>query len=151
MTSYVDPLFSDILDYDVVQIRTLSPVRTFWEKITLLHAENNRPRDKVFRDRLSRHYYDVYRLVKSGVADLAVENLPLLYDVIEHKKRYFRARWAKYEDAVPGTMKIYPHNALRERLIDDYKQMQHMLFGEIPSFDKIITVIKDLENRINRE
>ncbi len=124
---------------------------TFWEKITLLHAENNRPKDKIFRDRLSRHYYDVYQLIKSGIDDLAIGDFPLLHDVIEHKKKYFKVGWAKYEEAIPGTIRIYPHDALLKSLRDDYRQMEHMLFGEIPDLDTVIQVIKDFENRLNSQ
>ncbi len=149
VTSYIDQLFSNIIDFEVCQIRTLSPERTFWEKVTLLHAENNRPKEKDFKDRLSRHYYDIYQLVKNGVADTSIKNFSLLYNVIDHKRKYFRASWAKYEEAIPGTITIYPHNDLHKNLMNDYKQMEHMLFGEIPDFNTIIQTVKILENKLN--
>lgn len=34
-------------------------------------------------------------------------------------------------------------------LYDDYEHMQNMLFGEKPSFDKILKAISNLENEIN--
>lgn len=47
--------------------KVLVAERTFWEKATLLHAEYHRPPDKEMPPRLSRHYYDVSRLIVSGL------------------------------------------------------------------------------------
>lgn len=33
--------------------------RTFWEKVTILHAEYHRRADHPLRDRFARHYADV--------------------------------------------------------------------------------------------
>lgn len=148
--SFIDDMMKDILVTENAPIRTLSPVRTFWEKITLLHGENNRPQEKALGDRLSRHYYDVYQLVQKGIAENALNDIHLLKDVIEHKKKYFRAGWAKYEEAIPGTLAIYPHGDLRGLLNEDYKQMEQMIFGPIPSFTEILQSIKEFEEKMNR-
>lgn len=148
--SFIDDLMKDILIGESAAIRTLSPVRTFWEKITLLHAENNRPKEKAFGDRLSRHYYDIHQLVQKGVAENALNDLSLLNDVIEHKKKYFRAGWAKYEEAMPGTLAIYPHEDLRELLDEDYRKMEQMIFGSIPSFAEILETIREFEEKVNK-
>ncbi len=150
VTSFIDKIMGDILEAESSPIRTLSPHRTFWEKITLLHAENNRPQEKPSGDRISRHYYDVHQLITKGVADLALHDLTLLQDVIEHKKKYFRAGWARYEEAVPGSLKIYPQDALRKVLIEDYQEMEQMIFGLIPSFNEILETIKEFEETLNR-
>ena len=39
---------------------TVTATRTFWEKITILHHEANRPKESEMPLRYSRHYYDVY-------------------------------------------------------------------------------------------
>lgn len=150
VTSFIDDIMKDILIGETAPIRTLSPVRTFWEKITLLHGENNRPKEKAFGDRLSRHYYDVHQLVEKGIAEDALNDLSLLKDVIEHKKKYFRTGWAKYEEAIPGTLVIYPQENLRELLDEDYRKMEQMIFGPLPSFAKILESIKDFEEKVNR-
>lgn len=147
--SYMEIAFTDILEPESAVIRTLSPIRTFWEKITLLHAENHRPLDKTFGDRLSRHYYDLHQLIKAGISQTALSDLTLLYDVINHKKKYFRAGWAQYDTAIPGTLSIVPNQRLQEPLLKDYTQMENMLFGEIPQFESIIESLKTFEDQIN--
>jgi hypothetical protein len=40
-------------------ITVLDAQRTFWEKVTLLHAENHRPDPSKLKLRMSRHWSDV--------------------------------------------------------------------------------------------
>ncbi len=52
------------------QVRALDAKRTFWEKATILHAEYHRPADKPLAAGMSRHYYDIYRVLPAGVKNL---------------------------------------------------------------------------------
>lgn len=70
-------------------------------------------------------------------------------DVIEHKKKYFRTGWAKYEEAIPGSLKIYPQEALKKALVEDYQEMEQMIFGFIPSFNEVLETIKKFEETLN--
>ena len=63
-------------------IETVSPERTFWEKVTILHREANRPEDKTFPARYSRHYYDLYCMANSPVKDAAFANIELIEKVV---------------------------------------------------------------------
>jgi Nucleotidyl transferase AbiEii toxin, Type IV TA system len=148
--SYVEAQFKDILASDQALIKTLKPVRTFWEKITLLHAENHRHEGKEHGERLSRHYYDVYQMIGGGISKDAVKNLNILYDVIENKTRYFKSLWARYEEAVPRKLIIFPNHRLLPHLEMDYKNMNGMIFGKIPSFADILHSIKEFETDFNR-
>lgn len=51
------------LVFPKAQVAVLSPLRTFWEKATLIHVECHRPDLRVSAERLSRHWYDLARLV----------------------------------------------------------------------------------------
>ena len=148
--SYIEEQFPELLKPECAVIRTLSPVRTFWEKVTLLHAENNRPKDKSTGDRLSRHYYDLYKILHTDIPEKAFEDLSLLKDVIDNKKRYFRSAWAHYEKAIPGSLKITPQTHLLEFLEADYQKMSLMIFGEIPKFNEIINAIQSFEEKFNQ-
>lgn len=130
-------------------VQTLAPERTFWEKITLLHAEHHRPGDKVIGDRLSRHYYDVSCLYKTPIAKRALENKDLLTAVVRHKSLFFRSAWANYETAVQGNLRLIPSQERISELKKDYADMSQMIFNEVPSFDEILSDIEKLEQEIN--
>ncbi len=62
-------------------INTLSPIRTFWEKVTLIHVECHRERLHQTPERLSRHWYDLYMLSHSHIGVEALERLDILESV----------------------------------------------------------------------
>lgn len=90
------------------RIRTVKPERTFWEKITILHQEANRPESKPMKPRYFRHYYDIYRMLSTSVKESAFNHLDLLNKVVEFKKKFYPVNWAKYDEATPGTLKLLP-------------------------------------------
>ncbi len=117
--------------------------------MTLLHAENHRPDPSKLKSRISRHWSDIAVI---SVADRFVNeklSLDLLRTVIHFKQIYFAANWAKYENAVPGTIRIAPNEQLRKVLRDDYIQMKEMLPVDALTFDQILERLDTLEKRLN--
>lgn len=131
------------------EVNVLSPKRTFWEKATILHAENNINKPDRVKERLSRHLYDLVMLYRSDISKEAIKDIDLLAKVAEHKKFYFRSGAANYDEAKPGTLKIVPHDAILQAFKQDYEKMGSMFSGEILLFDAIISELKQLENSIN--
>lgn len=149
ITPYAAEAFPDLFAIRSCRVRTLAAERTFWEKATLLHAECHRPPDKPSRERLSRHYYDLYRLARQPIAELAMEQHALLERVIAHKSFFFAQSWAHYETAGPGTLRLLPEADRLDALRRDYQAMESMIFGEAPDWDDIVRELARLETRIN--
>jgi hypothetical protein len=72
-----------------------------------------------------------------------------LKDILIFKDRFYRSPSARYELAKPGTLKIVPSENKISSLQKDYEQMKEMLFGNVPTFDEIISSLKKLEVEIN--
>jgi len=71
---------------EMIEVHVVSPKRTFWEKCMLLHEETFRPNDKKKRKRfLARHYYDVFCLIKAGVAEEAAKDIELFKRIAAHR------------------------------------------------------------------
>lgn len=149
ITCYVEEVFSRIFGKTMVAVNALSPERTFWEKITLLHMLAHQDKNKPMPPRMARHYYDVYKLTKSNIVDQAIQNPSLLESVALHKLVYFRSKQASYETAKPGSLHLVPHEALLKLLKEDYVSMNEMFFGDIMSFDEIMETLMALENNLN--
>lgn len=130
-------------------ILTVAPERTFWEKATILHHEANRPERSEMPQRYSRHYYDLYRMSMTPVKEAAFEQVELLKTVVDFKMKFYPRAWAKYQEAIPGTIKLVPPEYRLDALSKDYANMQDMLYGDIPSFEKVMKVIQNLEREIN--
>ena len=68
--------------------RVMRPERTFWEKATAIHVFCAQGQ---FRggDRFARHWHDITRLDRAGVAKTAIANLALALTVARHKAVFF--------------------------------------------------------------
>lgn len=130
-------------------VLTAAAERTFWEKVTILHHEANRPEHLPMPSRYSRHYYDLYCIAHSESKAAAYEDLDLLGRVVEFKMKFYPRKWAQYELARPGTMKLCPPEYRYAALEEDYAVMQGMMFGECPSFADLMAFIRELEAEIN--
>ncbi|NLG10514.1 MAG: nucleotidyl transferase AbiEii/AbiGii toxin family protein [Coriobacteriaceae bacterium] len=149
VTPYITEQRPDAFTEPSTVVTTVSPERSFWEKITILHQEANRPADKALLQRYSRHYYDVYRLGHSPVKDRAIEDIALLQKVVDFKMKFYRSQWARFEDCKPGSIVLsLPDNRITE-LASDYQAMQEFLIGERPSFDEIMDYLEVLQDEIN--
>jgi predicted nucleotidyltransferase component of viral defense system len=150
ISSYVAQQFPAAFKAPSFKVKVLAAERTFWEKATLLHAEQHRPADKTMPLRLSRHYYDVARLITSGLGEKAARDLELLRRVVEHKKVFFRSAWAHYGTAQQGSLRLSPTPDRLKSLEADYDKMQEMFFGDRPAFAEILRVIRDWETGFNQ-
>jgi hypothetical protein len=149
VTSYAAEAFPDVFKEAGCKVRVLAGERTFWEKATVLHMWHHAPPEKKFRDRQSRHYYDVVRLYEHELGKAAIRDTDLLLKVARHKDVFFPAAWARYAEAKPGTLRLVPPDARLPELEQDYRNMQEMIFGEPPTFDHLLDVLRGIERNIN--
>jgi hypothetical protein len=129
----------------------LSPQKTFWEKLTLLHYECNRPTLKNDADRISRHWYDVAMLANNVIGEQAIANHELLNEVVKIKKTFYDSSYAKYDNCLIGKFCLIPDENYVKLLTEDFKKMldNGMFYGGKPDFDKIIHDVKKLEKIVN--
>jgi hypothetical protein len=145
---YAFQAFPRVFDNPCCPVLAIVAERTFWEKTTILHQEAHR--EALIPSRHSRHYYDLYKLAQSPIRDSALGNLQLLKEVVEFKERFYPSNWARYDLAIPGSLKLLPTSAAQLAGLErDYKDMQMMLFGERPSFSTIVHVLRELEQQLN--
>ena len=131
------------------EVVALEVERSFWEKATILHTEYHRPAERLTPDRFSRHYADMAALAKHPTASKAIDQHDLRRRVVEWKSQFFGSSWANYDLAKPGTFRIVPPAKRLPALRRDYQAMRDMYLVEPASFDEILTILADLENRIN--
>ena len=144
---YISSIISELGLVSNLKFATLSAQRTFWEKATILHALHHSPNE--LKDRMSRHYYDVYMLSKSGIGAAAIAQPELLEAVVRNKSLMFKDNKASYETAILGTLKLIPKSANLAKLKFDYAAMKEMFMEPAPSMEDIIAELHALEGKIN--
>ncbi len=146
---YLHDVFPEFIKNHKCGLKAIKAERTFWEKVTILHHEAHRPETSTVPLRYSRHYYDLFMLSRSDIKNSALKDIELLKNVVEFKKKFYPRGWARYDLAVPGTMKLIPPDNVLKFLRTDYREMRNMIFGEYPSFENIIQGLTMLEKEIN--
>jgi hypothetical protein len=147
---YAAAEFPDFFELQSCIVTVLSARRTFWEKVTALHAEYHRPPESPTPQYFSRHYYDVAMLIDTAEGRAASMDFELLAQAAKHKAVFFRSGWANYDTATPGSLKLIPLAARLSDLRADYRAMGPMMFDEKPlPFDQILARIQKLQDGIN--
>lgn len=151
ISSYAQQLLLELFNSPSqgVKVNVLTAKRTYWEKITLLHAEYHRDPKKPLPSRLFRHYYDIVMLDRNNLTRDALQDTALLNDVVHNKIIYFPSNWANYDEAKIGSLRLYPNEVFMEQLKQDHKKMSEMFFGDAPDFDETMKKIKRIEGIIN--
>lgn len=147
---YVAELLPQHCEHPRATVRAISAERTFLEKVTILHALAHRgiARSRPFRQ--SRHFYDVYRLWKSGFGRRAAEDGALLTDVVEHKCIFYRDPRAHYDLALRGGLRLVPPSDVMGALRSDYREMcEVMVFGDPPGLAEVVDVLREIERHVN--
>lgn len=145
---FISEKFRNRMKQPSVNVLTVAPERTFWEKATILHKEAFRESGS-FPERYSRHFYDLYKMYHSPVKDLAYKDMGLLKQVVDFKSKFYRSKSARYDLAQPTTMKLVPSKEYFKVVGEDYKAMSGMIYGAIPEFEEIMDCISAMEKEIN--
>jgi hypothetical protein len=142
------------LDLRVGNVTTVDPSRTFWDKIVILHGLrrwwDRRGELRGGGQRVSRHYYDVYRLLASETGRKATDDAEMSEDCVRHARMFFNRPDLDLASAVAGSFALTPHDGMLADLRRDYEAMSGMVFGPIPTVDAVVAAIADLEDRLNQ-
>lgn len=87
ISSLVGEAFSQIDDETFADIPTITPTRTFLEKAFLLNEEYQRKNPRT--ERMSRHLYDLERLMDTPFAEAALSDMELYQEIIAHRQRFY--------------------------------------------------------------
>ena len=133
------------------EVNAVIPERTFLEKVFLLHEEFRKNEVRV--ERMSRHIYDLAMMMDSEnkIADRAIHNEALYKAVLEHRRKFIGLKGFNYDELYPATLCIVPNEDIARLWQDDYKFMcEHMIFGQVPSFEELISKLSMLNDRIRQ-
>ncbi len=131
-------------------IPTVLPQRTFLEKVFLLHEEFSQEPDKIRINRLSRHLYDLEKLMDTEHGIEALNNTELYTNIISHREKFNPLRGLDYANHKPNKIQIIPPVSVIKEYKKDYEAMMNfMIYGEALSFEKLIKRIAELQKKIN--
>ena len=150
--SFIDETFADkAFAGKAFSVSVVAPERTFLEKICLLHEEFSKQNEQHIRvNRMSRHLYDIVRMLDTQIAEKALNNTDLYKSIIAHRRMFIAMKDFDYDSLMPKTINIVPPEFVIAKWEDDYNKMQTMIYGEYIPFNKLIDKIKQLNEQINK-
>lgn len=148
ISSLVGEAFPEVDDETVADIPTITPTRTFLEKAFLLNEEYQRRAPRT--ERMSRHLYDLERLMDTPFASLALEDMPLYHEIIEHRRRFYHVGGVNYDLNHPATISFCPTGEILDKMRTDYEAMMAtMIYGDKLPFETLIARLSALQSRFN--
>ena len=149
IASYIEETHTGTAPAASSEVTALNPERTFWEKVTLLHALHHGTLAKPDKNvhRLSRNVYDVHRIWKTPKLRTNLLNATLLRAVVENKQVFFKETKARYELVTSFDLNCAPHDNLAAAMREDFAAMESMFFpaSTVPTFDDAIATLKEIE------
>ena len=134
-------------DYETLSsIRTVLPSRTFLEKVFLLHEEFQKDKSRSLR--MSRHLYDLEKLMDTEYGQKALTDSDLYEEIVKHRFTYYAIKYIDYQKHHPSTICFCPPENKRKEWSNDYDEMKSsFIYGEALPFDQLITRIEELQER----
>lgn len=146
-SSYPDRPFAD----SPIDIPTVNPERTLLEKIFLLHEEFQKPIETIRIDRLSRHLYDIERLIQTTHGEALLQNESLYKEIVQHRRNITPIRGINYSFHKPEFINPIPPDAIMNGWQKDYTIMQEqMIYGQSLSYEKMIENIRAYKSKLNQ-
>jgi predicted nucleotidyltransferase component of viral defense system len=131
-------------------IASVLPQRTFLEKVFLLHEEFSQAHEKIRVHRLTRHLYDLEKLMDTEHGIEALNNITLYNNIVTHREKFNAVRGIDYTNHTPDKICIIPPQTVIKRWEQDYQTMTgYMFFGNYLTFNELINRIAALQKRIN--
>lgn len=149
MRSMIEEAYpSEEFSFPIFTLPTVVPGRTFLEKVFLLHEEFNRPNGCTHIERITRHMYDIVKMMDHSFAMEAMKNIQLYEDIVAHRKKFTAWSGLDYTRHLPHTISFLPPSSIENVLREDYKQLKiGFIYADAPSFDEIMERLRDLQDR----
>lgn len=145
--SFIGQLFTQEDSDCTCKIRTVVPQRTFLEKLFLLSEEFQKERPRSIR--MSRHLYDIEKLMDTQYGIQALQNRDLYNSIVEHRRTFYDLKYVNYDLHKPSAINftIPPKELAVWR--EDYHNMQRFfIYGQSIDFDSLTKRIEELQERV---
>ncbi len=149
ISSMLHEQFQEVDNELRVEIRTVTPARTFLEKIFLLAEELQKDNPR-FR-RMSRHMYDIEKIMDTEYGKAALSNIELYKAIVSHREKFYHLGYVDYTKDNPESITFIPSGNVLENYRRDYNEnmVDGYIYGSAIPFDELIVRLKELQNRIH--
>ena len=147
INSMIKEMFSEEDEDANCVIPVVMPERTFLEKAFLLCEEFQKQDPRSLR--MSRHLYDLEKLMDTPFGEKAISDRVLYEKVVEHRRKFYHVSYADYDKNYPPYITIVPPDSCLAAWRQDYQELQqHFIHGRSLSFDDLLKRMEILQQRL---
>ena len=142
--SLVFDKFPEEDDEMAASINTVTPSRTFLEKALLLSEELQKEEPRSLR--MSRHLYDLDRLMDTEFGQKALNDGKLFKAIVEHRRRFYHLGYVDYDKDYPAKIDFIPRNEVLKAYRLDYEtnMVDGYIYGEAKPFKELMKRMEKL-------
>lgn len=142
--SLVFDKFPEEDDEMAASINTVTPSRTFLEKALLLSEELQKEEPRSLR--MSRHLYDLDRLMDTEFGQKALNDGKLYKAIVEHRRRFYHLGYVDYDKDYPTSIDFIPRNEVLKAYRLDYEtnMVDGYIYGEAKPFKELMKRMEKL-------
>ena len=150
ITTLIHSQYPEIDNEIKCMFKSTLPERTFLEKIFLLHEEYQK--DNPRTERMSRHLYDLEKMMDSPYAESALQNAELYKTIINHRQKFNNIQGIDYQAHYPTKIQICPPEKLLNNWKKDYESLQESFIYDKSkkTFDELTARMLELTNKIRK-
>ncbi|HBH08746.1 MAG TPA: hypothetical protein DDX40_05020 [Rikenellaceae bacterium] len=148
ITSLISSSFPEEDEDTESVIPVVLPSRTFLEKAFLLNEEFQKDEPRSFR--MTRHLYDLERLMDTRFGRNALSDFDLYSKIVEHRRKFYHVGYADYDKDYPDKIDFLPPERCMAAWKADYSEMlEHFVYGRKIPFEQLIERLLVLRNRFH--
>ncbi len=131
-------------DEMAASINTVTPSRTFLEKALLLSEELQKEEPRTLR--MSRHLYDLDRLMDTEFGQKSLNDGNLYKAIVEHRRRFYHLGYVDYDKDYPTSIDFIPRNEVLKAYRLDYEtnMVDGYIYGEAKPFKELMKRMEKL-------
>ncbi len=148
LSSLIADYFPEEDDEMCIEVPTVMPTRTFLEKAFLLSEEFQRCAPRSIR--MSRHLYDLEKLMHTPYAQDALRDKALYEQIVTHRKRFYHVGGVDYTKDMPAEIDFVPQGELANLYRADYDNMLATYIYDSTSaltYDEVIQRMEQLREQ----
>ena len=129
-------------------VTAVAAKRTFLEKAFLLHETFHQEGVPPRVERMSRHLYDLEKIMDTEVETNALIDTALYKDIVEHRRHFVGLNKFDYDTLWPATLNFIPPAEQAAAWESDYRSMQtNMIPGVSKPYAELIERLTELNSR----
>lgn len=100
---------------------------------------------------MTRHFYDLEKLMQTPYAEVALNDVALYEDIVNHRRKFYHVGYVDYDKELPQSIQIVPSDALLPKYEADYNEMRgSFIYGESLDFSALMKRMAELQERFRK-